>query len=137
MGRVLILAVGVLGGGAASFAGAARTGGIHRFFEQNASPPVYCEVAAGVPGLGTFAYCLTAPTPAKAVSVQMTAAARLEVCHGVGCMSNPPETEQVLRTGASMSAGPFRCTSTAGGVRCLVTKLGHGFLLGPHGLTKV
>jgi len=103
-------------------------------------PTIGCELAAGGPGLGTFVYCLSAPTPAKAVSVQMSAAGKLQICRGEKCMSNPPDGEAMLRAGQSVSAGPFRCTVLKGTnpkVRCLVTKLGHGFQLGPLGLTRL
>jgi hypothetical protein len=59
-------------------AGAAT--GIHRFIGIRGTANLDCELAAGVPGLGTFVYCLSAPTPAKALSVQMSAAGKLNIC---------------------------------------------------------
>ncbi len=118
-------------------AGAGAATGIHRFIGVRGTANLDCELAAGVPGLGTFVYCLSAPTPSKAVSVQMSAAGKLQICRGLKCMSNPPDGEAMLRQGQSVTAGPFRCTAVKNGIRCLVTKLGHGFLIGPQGLTRL
>jgi hypothetical protein len=136
-----LIAVTVAGALSAT-AGASASNGVHRFFGVRGTPTIGCELAAGVPGLGTFVYCLSAPTPAKGVSVQMSAAGKLQICRGEKCLSNPPDGEAMLRPGQSVTAGPFRCTVVKGptsksSVRCLVTKLGHGFLLGPHGLTRL
>lgn len=109
--------------------------GTHRFFITPGENGASCELAAEVPGLGTFAYCLVGPR--HAVSVEMKASGTLSVCHGLRCMSNAPDGVATLPYGASIRVGPFRCTSQRVGVRCLVTKLSHGFLLGPDGLTRV
>jgi hypothetical protein len=52
-------------------------------------------------------------------------------------MSNPPDNVTMLRPGQSLKAGPFRCTAVKTGIRCLVAKLGHGFLIGSHSLTRL
>src|SRR5579863_8757115 len=104
-------------------AGAGAASGIHRFIGASGIPNLDCELAAGVPGLGTFVYCLSAPTPSKAVSVQMSATGKLSVCHGVKCMSNPPDNVTMLHRGQSIKAGPFRCSVVKNGIRCLDTKV--------------
>jgi hypothetical protein len=118
-------------------AGAGAATGIHRFIGVRGTANLDCELAAAVPGLGTFVYCLSAPTPSKAVSVQMSAAGKLTVCRGMKCMSNPPDNVTMLRPSQSIKAGPFRCTALKSSMRCLVARLGHGFLIGPHGLTRL
>jgi hypothetical protein len=134
--RLRLIAVAVAAALSVSAAASAATG-IHRFIGVRGIPNLDCEIAAGVPGLGTFVYCLSARTPAKAVSVQMSAAGKLNICHGTKCMSNPPDNVAMLRQGQSLKAGPFRCTAVKTGIRCVVTKLGHGFLIGLHGLTRL
>src|ERR1700689_2024195 len=91
--------------------GAGAVTGVHRFFAVRGAANLGCELAAGVPGLGSFVYCLSAPTVAKAVSVQMSAAGKLTICHGAKCMSNPPDNQTMLRPGHAITAGPFRCTA--------------------------
>jgi hypothetical protein len=118
-------------------AGAGAATGIHRFIGVRGTANLDCELAAGVPGLGTFVYCLSAPTPSKAISVQMSAAGKLSICRGTKCMSNPPDNVSMLRPGQSIKAGPFRCTALKTGIRCVVPKLGRGFLLGLHSLTRL
>jgi hypothetical protein len=134
--RLRLIVVVVAAALSVSSAASAATG-IHRFIGVRGTANLDCEVAAGVPGLGTFVYCLSAPTPATAVSVQMSAAGKLNVCHGTKCMSNPPDNVTMLRHGHSLKAGPFRCTALKTGIRCLVSKLGRGFLIGPHGLMRL
>jgi hypothetical protein len=43
----------------------------------------------------------------------------------------------MLAVGRSIELGPFRCTSLRAGVRCVVTKLGHGFTLSTRGVTRI
>jgi hypothetical protein len=134
--RLRLIVVAAVAALSASAAAGAATG-VHRFIGVRGTRNLDCEVAAAVPGLGTFVYCLSAPTPATAVSVQMSAAGKLNICHGTKCMSNPPDNVTMLRQGQTVKAGPFRCTAVKTGIRCLVMKLGHGFLIGPHGLTRL
>jgi hypothetical protein len=65
----------------------------------------------------------------------MNASGKLTICHG--CMGNEPEDTQMLAVGRSIELGPFRCTSLRAGVRCVVTKLGHGFTLSTRGVTRI
>ena len=67
----------------------------------------------------------------------MTSLAKLKICRGLRCMSNAPDGATVLKLGASISAGPFRCAVLSKGVRCLVPSLGHGFLIGPGVLKRL
>ena len=58
------------------------------------------------------------------------------ICHGQKCVGNPPEDARTLRYGHSISVGPFRCTALRRGVHCVVKKLGYGFLLSAHHVTR-
>ena len=66
----------------------------------------------------------------------MSASGSLKICRGRSCLSNAPESATILAQGKSVAVGPFRCTSFAIGVRCVVSSLRHGFLIGPTGLTR-
>jgi hypothetical protein len=111
-----------------------------RFFLTQGPNGASCEIDAGVSGLPTSTWCVVGPphlTFSKAVGVTLRASGRLEVCHGGRCVGNAPSGTSTLRYGRSITLGPFRCTSLQVGVRCIVTKLGHGFTLGAHGVTRV
>ncbi len=115
--RVLsLLALLAVGSTLCATAGASR--GTHRFFLTPGANAVSCELSSAVPGLGTFAYCVIGPH--HALSVQMTASGSLKICRGRGCLSNSPEDATILALGKSVAVGPFRCTSFAIGVRCVV-----------------
>lgn len=90
--------------------------------------------------LPTSVWCLSSvrsiAEARRAIAVRLQASGRIKVCHGLGCVANGPENT-LLRYGHSIFLGPFRCTSLRTGVRCVVTKLGHGFLLRRHSVTKV
>ena len=118
----------------ATAAGAA-TAGTHRFFELPGANPPECELAAHVKGLGTFVYCLVGP--AHATSVTMGPTGLLTICRGVKCMSNAPENARRLAYGKSIHADPFTCTAERTGIRCVVTRLGHGFLLSRTSLKRI
>jgi hypothetical protein len=123
---------------AALAAPALSSGGSARWFY---SPDgVECELGLNRSGLHrpTYAFCL-AYQPGRptrtAIAVTMNASGKLTICHG--CMSNQPDNAQRLAVGRSIALGPFRCTSLHVGVRCVVTKLGHGFKLSTRGLTRI
>jgi hypothetical protein len=114
--------------------GAAGAKGIHRFFLAPGTGNISCEVAVSVPQLGTYVYCQAIPP--HALSVTMSAAGKLKICHGDTCIGNPPENDPTLAYGRSLSAGTFRCTSTRAGVRCTAGS-GHGFLIGSGTVKRV
>jgi len=115
--------------------GTAAASGIHRFVALSGANGPSCELASRVPGLGTFAYCLIGPE--HPLSVTMRTDGALHVCRGIKCMSNPPSNTRVLAYGTSVTVGPFRCTARRAGMRCIVTRTGHGFLLSSTSLTRV
>jgi hypothetical protein len=133
-----VIAVGVAVGSAA--AGAPASTGSQRFFLTPGPNGASCEIDVGLPRSATTAWCVVEPprvTAAKAIGVQLRASGRLNVCHGLRCVGNPPTRTPTLKYGRSIELGPFRCTSLRRGVRCTVTSLGHGFLLGRRGVTRV
>jgi hypothetical protein len=114
---------------------ASASSGVHRFVALQGTNGPSCELASHVPGLGTFVYCLIGPR--HALSVEMRADGVLHVCRGARCMSNSPMDVRVLDYGTSVSVGPFRCIAKRAGMRCIVTRLGHGFFLSRTSLTRI
>jgi len=130
--------VALIAGALASSASAA--GGIHKFFFGPAGTNTDCEVAAAVPGLGTYAYCVVEGTnmPAsKVASVTMSANGKLRICKGGACGSDAPEQTPTLKVGQSVNAAPFRCTGLPTGTICVVVKTGAGFLIDTSGVTRL
>ena len=110
-----------------------------RFFLTPGPNGAGCEIDVGVSGLPTQAWCAIGPPQlpfSKALGVAMSASGRLQICHGGRCVGNAPVGTTTLRYGRSISLGPFRCTSLRLGVRCIVTKRGHGFTLGARGVIR-
>ena len=121
-------------------AGAAAAAPTQRFFFS--APPVKasCELDVGVPGLPDGAHCLVGPPQVAehaAVSVDLSASGKVGICRGLRCIGNAPEHTPTIGAGKSVTLGPFECTSLRTGVRCVVTRLGHGFVLGLHGAERV
>jgi hypothetical protein len=104
----------------------------HFFFAPGSSTS--CELDANMPRIGTAAYCQTYP---HAESVTLHANGKLTLCHGIKCIGNPPDQVPTLVYGSNLEAGPFRCDSLRKGVRCVVSKTGHGFLISPTKITRV
>ena len=99
-----------------------------------------CEIDVGVAGLPATIWRVIGPPQlpfAKAVGVRLSVSGRLQVCHGGSCVGNAPIGAAKLRYGQSISLGPFRCTSPRHGVRCIVAKRGHGFMLSARGVARV
>ena len=133
------LAVTLLGVGIGTATAPASTRA-QRFFFTPGPNGASCEIDVGVPGLSGQAWCVVGPPhlpTRRAIGVALTAAGVVAVCHGLRCVGNAPDQTPTLRYGRSIGLGPFRCTSLRQGVRCIATKLGHGFLLGSHSLTRV
>jgi hypothetical protein len=112
---------------------AAGAGGVQHFFVAPGRI-TSCELDLSMPGIGTSAYCQTYPHPE---SVVLNPTGRLAICRGAKCIGNPPDRVPTLAYGARLSAGPFSCTSTRAGVRCVVASSGLGFLISPSAITKL
>jgi hypothetical protein len=120
--------------------GAAAGGGSARWFFTPGANRASCELDVARPGLPTEVWCVVGPpqvSARKALGVALLPTGKLRECHGVACLGNAPEHTPTLSYGRSVELGPFRCTSLRSGVRCTVTRLGRGFLLGARGVTRV
>jgi PKD domain len=112
----------------------AASAGIDRFFLAPGAGGASCELRFGVPSIATSVDCVIGPH--NALHVVLGPTGHLQVCRGLTCMSNPPLNTPVLHYGQSIHAGPFLCTSETKGMRCIVVRLGRGFLLSPAGLIR-
>lgn len=95
---------------------------------------ISCEVGVNRPaGLGTYAYCATWHPP-RCVTLKPNGSMRVR--RGMVCNGNSPEDSFTLLYGRSVRLGPFRCTSRRDGMRCVVIRTGHGFLIAREGLKR-
>jgi len=136
--RATLVVAFVLTGAAATVAWAAADS--QRVFFTPGPNSASCEIDVRVAGLATETWCGVGPPrlPAsRAIGVTLTPSGKLVVCHGLRCVGNAPLSTPMLHHGRSVALGPFHCTSLRSGVRCLVSKLGHGFVLGARGLTRI
>lgn len=117
---VLVLAGLVIVAGAT----ASLSAGVARWF-HSPSGNISCEVKAG-PTVGTYASCFTQRPPR---CVNLKPSGQMSVQRGLICIGNPPEGAFTLQYGRSIRVGPFRCTSRRDGMRCVVVRTGHGFLI--------
>jgi hypothetical protein len=95
---------------------------------------ISCEVASNRGKLGTYAFCETVKAPR---SVLLHSDGSMKVCSGVQCLGNAPLDAFTLGYGKSVRVGPFRCTSLTRGMRCIVARSGHGFLISRDSLQKL
>ena len=56
---------------------------------------------------------------------------------GVTCVGNPGQGTPTYTVGKTATIGPFTCTVKTGGVQCVVTATGKGFLFNASGATSV
>lgn len=111
---------------------AAGAGVQHFFFAPGNTTS--CELDFAMPGIGSIAYCQTYP---HAESATLRPSGKLAICHGLKCVGNPPDQVPTLVYGATLSAGPFRCSSLRSGVKCVLAKTGHGFLITATRITRL
>jgi hypothetical protein len=81
-----------------------------------------------------YVFCQTGMPPR---SVELRVNGRLKRCTGVRCLGNGPTNATTLQYGRSLVVGPFRCTSLTTGMRCVVRRTGHGFLLNRAGVARI
>ncbi|HKD95230.1 MAG TPA: hypothetical protein VKB43_11035 [Gaiellaceae bacterium] len=111
--------------------------GEQRFFFTPGRNGASCEIDFDMPELSE-AWCLAyqSSRPERtALAVALRPDGTIKVCHG--CVGNAPDQTQTLRYGQSVSLGPFRCTALRAGVRCVIRKSGHGYLLGIQRLRRI
>ena len=78
-------------------------------------------------------FCVTAEPPR---CVTLKANGSMRVRRGKVCIGNSQEDKFMLRYGRSVRGGPFRCTSRRDGMRCIVIRTGHGFLISRERLKR-
>jgi hypothetical protein len=130
--RCTVIAVLALATSLAAAMPAAGSGIQHFFFAPGNTTS--CELDVGMPTIGSAAYCQTYP---HTESATLRPNGKLTICHGISCIGNPPDQVPTLVYGGTLSAGPFRCSSLTKGVKCVVAKTGHGFLISPIKITRV
>jgi hypothetical protein len=83
--------------------------------------------------LGTYAFCWTLRPP-RCVTLRSNGQTRAPQ----NCLisGNDPEDAFTLRYGHSVRLEPFRCTSLTIGMRCVVVRSGHGFLISREHLKR-
>jgi hypothetical protein len=101
--------------------------GTVKFF-HSPSKNIQCEVRTA------YAYCQTF-TPLR--SVKLAPAGTYKVCNGVNCVGDGPLDAFTLAYGRSVNVGPFRCTSLRSGMKCVVARTSHGFVISRAGVTRV
>ena len=94
---------------------------------------ISCELDVNS-SVGTQAYCETFQ---PAGSVTMTATGRLKICHGMGCLGQPPENATTLGYGHQLRLGPFHCVALNTAVSCTVSPSGKGFRIGRTGIARL
>jgi hypothetical protein len=94
---------------------------------------ISCEMDRGN-GVGTMAYCQSGRPPQNAT---LYPDGHVIACYGTGadCLGNPGDRTPTLAYGRSIRLDPFRCTSLRRGVRCVVIRSRHGFLISRSGLS--
>jgi hypothetical protein len=92
---------------------------------------IECELAAR-DQRGTYAYCQTF-RPLQTATLRGNG--HVTACTKGACpVGNGPENARTLAYGKSIRVGPFRCSSSRRGVRCVVVSSGRGFLIAREGV---
>jgi hypothetical protein len=104
----------------------------HQRFFFSPSGNIDCEIDSGKQ-VGTRAFCQTSKPPQSAT---LHRDGNLTKCRALGCLSNAPEHTPTLHYGRKVTVGPFRCASLRKGMRCVVIRSGHGFLIGRSGIAR-
>jgi hypothetical protein len=116
---------------ALSFSASASGQTAQRFF-VSPSGNISCEIDL-FSAANRTAYCQTV---SPAASITLFPDGHVKKCVGVRCLGNAPEGVRALAYGASTALGPFRCTSLTTGVRCVVSRSRHGFLINRSGVFR-
>jgi hypothetical protein len=116
----------------AAIAGPAGAAAPRDVFFRSPSGNIGCEVNARRPGVPARAYCQTR-VPQR--SVTLDGAGRLSVARAIGDAGD--QRIVTLAYGRSLVVGPFRCTSTVAGMRCLHRADGRGFVISRAGVRRL
>jgi len=98
---------------------------------------VGCEMDARGPTL-TQVFCQSVPPtdPTNGHTATLKANGPFTTC-GATCVGNAGEGTPTFPVGKTATVGPFTCTVESGGVQCVVTATGKGFLFNQSGATAV
>ena len=132
----------VMVGAAAVLSGvlfASGSAATHRVHARSFNWPgrqISCSITQGKP-LGTNASCIMFHPPQTAT---LYPDSHVVACYGTrggaACLSNPDAGFlPTLAYGRSVVLGPFRCTSLRKGMRCVVVRARHGFLINRSGIS--
>jgi hypothetical protein len=99
------------------------------------SKNINCEIDfnQGSGPTATSTLCLTI-SPARSVVLKLDST--LTECTGQACLSNAGTNTPTLQYGQSITLGPFTCSSSAAGVKCVLGN-GDGFLIATAGVTPL
>jgi hypothetical protein len=96
---------------------------------RSPSSNIHCEINYGRPYSRNIVFCFSAVPPQSAT---LSDNGTYTICTGTKCLANPGLGEIELPYGQDISLGPFRCTSSAGGMTC--TANGTGFEISRSGI---
>lgn len=120
----------------AASASAATPFHMHQRWIETPGAAVECWMNQGK-STETFASCGT-KRPLQAATVYPDG--HVLACYGTTlrtgqCLMNAPARTPTLAYGRAVVLGPFRCRSLRTGVRCVVIRSGHGFLISRSGIS--
>ena len=116
--------------------GSAATHRVHARSFNWPGRQISCSMTRGK-SLGTTAFCIMFHPPQNAT---LYPDGHVVACYGTrgsaACLSNPDAGSlPMLAYGRSVVLGPFRCTSLRKGMRCVVVRSRHGFLINRSGIS--
>lgn len=105
---------------------------VYEFYSPSRN--ISCEIDDAPGATTTQSVLCETISPTK--SVVMSSDGALQTCYGMQCGSNAGLNTPTLAYGDSTGAGPFKCTSTVGGMVCTVSN-GKGFSISRASITPI
>ena len=139
LARIVLASVIAAATAALAVAQTHASAGSRRVFFTPGPNAASCEIDVGLPSLPTSVWSVEEfkVLLKKALGVTLTRKGHLKICRGEKCVRNPATGTPTLRYGDAISLGPFRCTSLRAGVRCLIKRTRHGFVLSARNVERV